>query len=137
MPVRTESSSAPALVVLFVVIFVCRELAPANAQLMDTLGPGALVVSPDGHRIFVTGRGNRSIYVIDAATDQNSAVLPLHVGNAASLGRPSVTADGSLLYIPVDQEPPTGGTLQLLSGWTDECLHSAGTSVSMGRGGLS
>jgi DNA-binding response OmpR family regulator len=27
--------------------------------------------------------------------------------------------------------------LIVLSGWTDECLHSAGTSVSMGRGGLS
>src|SRR5215212_1662600 len=109
---RTDRSAALALIFLVVASFLGGS-TPADAQLIDR--QGTLAISPDGRRLYKTGFYNPSIDVIDTATHQFLATLPLPVGNNPVLGQPAVSPDGRVLYIPADQEPPIGGSLQVMN----------------------
>jgi YVTN family beta-propeller protein len=87
---RIQPSAAPALVAL-ILSSLCFGGASTPASAFPW-GPGALAISPDGKRVYMTDPWGPGIAVVDAGTNQLVSILPL---GGASL---AVSPDGAQLY---------------------------------------
>jgi DNA-binding beta-propeller fold protein YncE len=90
--------------------------------------PGAIALAPDGSAAYVTasGRGGQ-LYVIDTASRQVAATLP----GAVYLGGVAVAADGSTLYVAVEEgEIGEPGGLRVI----DARSHEVIGTVTLGQG---
>jgi YVTN family beta-propeller protein len=63
-----------------------------------------VAITPDGSRAYVANRGNSTVSVIDTATNEVSATIPVGIGPSISSTSIAVTPDGSRAYVTYDTD---------------------------------
>ncbi|RBY82472.1 cell surface protein [Geodermatophilus sp. TF02-6] len=78
--------------------------------------PGYVAASPDGRRLYVTNRGAGVITVVDTATDQVTAAIPVEAGPPQYL---TFSPDGTRAYVSVWDDARTVAAVCVLDTGTD------------------
>jgi YVTN family beta-propeller protein len=73
-------------------------------------GPGGVAVSPDGSKVYATYGGNNTVSVIDAASNKETATIPV---GSFPLGV-AVTPDGSRVYVANNDLDGPLGTVSVI-----------------------